>query len=52
MIGVTSYPYSVSQNIYRSDFETLVAATITHPYVCATSNNKGSAPHNILTGSN
>ena len=52
MIGVTSYPYSIPQNIYRTDFETLVAATITHPYVCATSNNKGSAPHNILTGSN
>ena len=52
MIGVATYPYSIPQNIYRTDFETLVASTITHPYISMTTFNKGSAPHNILTGSN
>ena len=51
MIGVTTYPYTIPQNMYRSDFETLVASTITHPFISMTTFNKGSAPHNILTGS-
>ena len=51
MIGVQTYPYSLSQNIYRADFETLVATTITHPYMATTIMTRGSTPHNILTGS-
>ena len=50
MIGVASYPYSATQKNYLDDFEMLVAGTITHPYVCSTSSNKGSSPHNLLTG--
>ena len=52
MIGVATYPYTVLQNLYREEFETLVASTITHPYISMTTFNQGSAPHNILTGSN
>ena len=52
MIGVTTYPYSIPQSVYRQDFETLVASTITHPYISMTTFNQGSSPHNVLTGSN
>ena len=50
MIGVASYPYSATQKNYLDDFEMLVASTITHPYIGSTCFNKGSAPHNLLTG--
>ena len=50
MIGVSSYPYSISQSVYREDFEMLVASTITHPYISTTNMGAGSCPHNLLTG--
>ena len=50
MIGVSSYPYSISQSMYREDFEMLVASTITHPYISTTNMGAGSCPHNLLTG--
>jgi len=52
MIGVTTYPYSNPQRLYLQDFRALVANTITHPYMATTGFNVGSAPHDILAGSN
>jgi len=50
MLGVSTYPYSRPQTAYMEDFQMLVASTITHPYLSTTAFNKGSAPHNLLTG--
>ena len=51
MIGVSTYPYSVAQKLYKDDFEQMVASTITHPYIAGTSFNVNSAPHDLLEGS-
>ena len=51
MIGVSTYPYSVAQKLYKDDFEQMVASSITHPYIAGTSFNVNSAPHDLLEGS-
>ena len=52
MVGVTTYPYTRSQREYLEDFQSLVASTITHPYMATTAFNRSSCPHDILYGSN
>ena len=44
MIGVSTYPYSVAQKLYKDDFEQMVASTITHPYISTTNMGQGSCP--------
>jgi hypothetical protein len=51
MVGVKDYPYSPSQYYYNDDFQSLVANTITHPYM-STTTSYGSVPHNIISGTN
>ncbi len=52
MTGVVHYPSSQSQRLYMSDFRSICAGTITHPFVTTTLAGAGSLPHNILSGSN
>jgi len=52
MDGVIHYPYSASQRLYRDDFESMVMASITHPYCRTAKANTSSLPHDILSGSN
>ena len=52
MDGVIHYPYTTSQRLYRDDFETMVMASLTHPYSKTTVSGASSLPHNILSGSN
>ena len=51
MDGVIAYPYTTSQKLYRDDFETMIAAVITHPFCRTTVANASSLPHDILAGS-
>jgi hypothetical protein len=52
MTGVLHYPFSQAQRLYLEDFRSVVAGTITHPFVTTTRPGAGSLPHNILSGSN
>lgn len=52
MIGVKSYPFNRSQQLYLSDFRALVASSIDHPYVATAGFNVASCPHDLLRGSN
>ena len=51
MDGVIHYPYSSFQRLYRDDFESMVMASITHPFCRTAKANASSLPHNILCGS-
>ena len=52
MVGVKTYPYSRLQYEYLDDFQSLVATTITHPFMATTAFNRASVPHDLLYGSN
>ena len=51
MVGVTTYPYTRAQKQYLSDFRSLVATSIDHPYMATTGFNVASVPHHLLRGS-
>ena len=52
MIGVIAYSLSRSEKMYQQEFEQMVAAKIDHPYTMTNGFGIGSAPHNLITGSN
>jgi len=51
MLGISGMAVTTIEKIYREEFEGVMAASCDHPYVSTTAWNRGSVPHNLLTGS-
>lgn len=50
MLGISGMAVTALERAYREEFEGVIAAACDHPYVATTAWNRGSAPHNLITG--
>jgi len=51
MRGVLNYNFSRTEKIYREEFEIVVAAEITHPFLATSRRQLQSTPHDLIVAS-